>query len=58
MPKSKEKDAGKNIKRLIKKGMPQKQAVAVGLDEARRAGADVPPKPEKKSSKAKTKTKQ
>ena len=35
--------AGKNISRLIHEGMPPKQAVAVGLSEARRAGGKVPP---------------
>jgi Family of unknown function (DUF6496) len=35
---------GKNIRREIKEGKPQKQAVAIALDVARRAGAKIPPK--------------
>lgn len=41
--KSKSKEAiGKNIKELKESGHPQKQAIAIALDTARRAGADIP----------------
>ena len=39
-----------NIKREVHAGKPQKQAVAIALSEARRAGAKIP---KKKSSKSK-----
>ena len=39
---------GANIRELTKSGRPQKQAVAIALDVARRGGADVGPKPKKK----------
>jgi len=35
---------GKNIKREIAAGKPRKQAVAIALDVARRAGAKIPKK--------------
>lgn len=34
----------KNIKELVKSGRPQKQAVAIALDTARKAGAKIPKK--------------
>jgi hypothetical protein len=36
-----------NIRTLVKEKRPQKQAVAIALDTARRAGAKLPPKPKK-----------
>lgn len=46
--KSKSKEAiSKNIKTEMKAGKPQKQAVAIALDVARRAGAKVPKKAKK-----------
>jgi hypothetical protein len=36
-----------NIRTEIKAGKPQRQAVAIALDTARRAGAKLPPKPKK-----------
>jgi hypothetical protein len=38
-----------NIKTEIKAGKPQKQAVAIALDTARRSGAKIPKKSEKQS---------
>lgn len=47
--KSKSKAAiGKNIKTEMKAGKPQKQAVAIALDVARRAGAKIPKKAKKR----------
>ena len=41
--KSKSKNAiGKNISRLKEENYPQKQAIAIALDVARRAGAKIP----------------
>ena len=46
--KSKSKEAiGKNIKTEMKAGKPQKQAIAIALDVARRAGAKIPKKAKK-----------
>lgn len=43
--KSKSKKAiSKNIKTEIEEGKPQKQAVAIALNEARKAGAHIPKK--------------
>ncbi len=39
-----------NIKKEVKAGKPQKQAVAIALNEARESGADIP-KPKKKRKK-------
>lgn len=47
MPIPKTKDVGKTM-RFLKKdkpGMPQKQKVAIALNTAREAGADIPQKP-------------
>lgn len=47
--KSKSKAAiGKNIKTEMKAGKPQKQAVAIALDVARRAGAKISKKAKKR----------
>ena len=47
--KSKSKEAiGKNIKTEMKAGKPQKQAVAIALDVARRSGAKIPKKAKKR----------
>ena len=35
---------GENIKREEAAGKPHKQAVAIALDQARKNGADIPPK--------------
>lgn len=46
--KSKSKSAiGQNIKTEVAAGRPQKQAVAIALDTARRAGAKIPKTPGK-----------
>jgi hypothetical protein len=59
------KKAGKKVQRTMremqsgtlrsgrsrKKVRSRKQAIAIGLDEARREGADVPPRPRKKAAK-------
>lgn len=37
-----------NIRREVHAGKPQKQAVAIALSEARRAGARIPKKPKKR----------
>lgn len=52
MPRSEEKDPSANISRLAKSHpeFGQKQRIAVGLSEARRAGGDVPPAPKKRPS--------
>lgn len=39
-----QKTIGKNIKTEIAAGKPQKQAVAIALDTARRSGAKIPKK--------------
>jgi len=47
--KSKSKEAiGKNIKTEMKAGKPQKQAIAIALDVARRSGAKIPKKAKKR----------
>lgn len=47
--KSKSKEAiSKNIKTEMKAGKPQKQAVAIALDVARRSGAKIPKKAKKR----------
>lgn len=52
MPRSGEKDVGKNYKRLGAKGYKGKQRLAIALDEARRAGnTKVGPKPKKPKKK-------
>lgn len=38
---------GKNIKTELAANKPRKQAIAIALDTARRAGAKLPPKPKK-----------
>ena len=38
-----------NIKKEIKAGKPQKQAVAIALDMARKSGAKIPKKKKKKN---------
>ena len=38
------KNIGKNIKELKSSGRPQKQAVAIALDVARRSGSKIPKK--------------
>lgn len=38
------KNIGRNIKTEIAHGKPQKQAIAISLDVARRGGADIPKK--------------
>lgn len=38
------KNVGRNIKELESSGRPQKQAVAIALDTARRSGAKIPKK--------------
>lgn len=45
------KNIGKNIKTEIAHGKPQKQAVAIALDVARRSGANIPKKKAKKNIK-------
>lgn len=46
--KSKSKEAiGKNIRTEMKAGKPQKQAIAIALDVARRSGAKIPKKAKK-----------
>jgi hypothetical protein len=48
LEKSKSKKAiGRNIKREEEAGKPKKQAVAIALDVARRAGASIPKKKKK-----------
>jgi hypothetical protein len=48
LEKSKSKKAiGRNIKREMEAGKPQKQAVAIALNTARKAGAKVPKKSKK-----------
>jgi hypothetical protein len=48
LKKGKSKEAiGQNIKTEMKAGKPQKQAVAIALNTARKAGAKVPKKPKK-----------
>lgn len=48
LKKSKSKKAiGENIKAEMEAGKPQKQAVAIALDVARRAGAKIPKKGKK-----------
>lgn len=42
---------GKNIKTEEAAGKPKKQAIAIALDTARRAGADIPKAPKKKDTK-------
>lgn len=37
-----------NIRELVHSGRPQKQAIAIALDEARRSGAKLPKNPKKK----------
>ena len=44
------KSVGKNIETEKKAGKPQKQAVAIALDVARKAGAKIPKKKTKKTS--------
>ena len=44
-----------NIRELVHSGRPQKQAIAIELDEARRSGAKIPKK--KKNSKSDNKKK-
>ena len=45
LKKSKSKKAlGENIRTEMEHGKPQKQAVAIGLNIARKAGARIPPK--------------
>jgi len=39
-----------NISELVKSGRPQKQAVAIALNEARESGADIPRKKPKRSA--------
>ncbi|NGX59634.1 MAG: hypothetical protein KR126chlam3_00787 [Chlamydiae bacterium] len=39
-----------NIRELVKSGRPQKQAIAIALDEARRSGAKIPKKKGKSRS--------
>lgn len=47
--KSKSKEAiGKNIKTEMKAGKPQKQAIAIALSTARKAGAKIPKKDTKR----------
>ena len=41
------KNIGKNIEELKSTGRPQKQAIAIALDVARRGGADIPKKHKK-----------
>jgi GR25 family glycosyltransferase involved in LPS biosynthesis len=48
LPRSQEKNPSKNISRLRHKGYPQRQAIAIGLAEARRAGGRVAKKKSKK----------
>jgi hypothetical protein len=45
------------IKKSKKKKMSRKQAIAIGLSEARRAGVKIPKNPNKKKAKKKTKKK-
>ncbi|MBE3091475.1 MAG: hypothetical protein IMZ42_04040 [Candidatus Atribacteria bacterium] len=45
------KNIGKNIKTEMAHGKPQKQAVAIALDVARRSGANIPKKKSKKKKK-------
>jgi hypothetical protein len=45
------KNIGKNIKTEMTHGKPQKQAVAIALDVARRSGANIPKKKSKKKEK-------
>ena len=40
-------DVSKNVKTEIKHGKPQKQAVAIALNQARKHGAKIPKKSEK-----------
>jgi len=42
---------GRNIKREEAANKPHKQAVAIALDVARRAGADIPKNPHRKAHK-------
>lgn len=42
-----QKTIGKNIGKEMKAGKPQKQAVAIALDVARKSGAKIPKKPPK-----------
>jgi hypothetical protein len=42
------KTVSKNIKTEIAAGRPQKQAVAIALNTARKSGADISPKPKRK----------
>lgn len=46
MPLPKSKDPGKTIKKLNaeKPGMPRKQKIAIALNQARKAGANIPKK--------------
>lgn len=37
-----------NIRQEIKAGRPQKQAVAIALNTARKSGANIPPKPKRR----------
>ncbi|NGX26560.1 MAG: hypothetical protein K940chlam6_00485 [Chlamydiae bacterium] len=39
-----------NIRELVQSGRPQKQAIAIALDEARRSGAKIPQKKKKSKS--------
>jgi hypothetical protein len=50
MPRSQEKDPSKNIARQMRAGYPRRQAIAIGLAEARRAGTRIPKKKAKKKS--------
>lgn len=43
------KTISENIRTEVHHGKPQKQAVAIALNEARRSGADIPQKPQKKN---------
>ena len=38
----------KNIKELVKSGRPQKQAIAIALDTARKSGAKIPKRKKKR----------